>query len=281
VGDRSDGFGDGRRLARTGHFNADIPINSLRQGMNKVVLTAVDKQGNTVQETVTVQLQTGKYSLPVSIDWSKVENPQDVGQCVDGEWGLQANGIRVLHTGYDRIFLIGEKSWRDYEVIVPVTINHVDEVTGPRSGPNGVGVLMRFTGHVNGGPREFAVGQPKWGYQPFGAIGWLRWMQDRDEPPQKQFYSGDSDRTVNNGAFPVNTGRTYWMKTRCETFPDNVDGHGVTRYSFRIWPDTQAEPDGWDWQETQTSEHALRRGGVVLLSHHVDSTFGNISISEI
>ena len=26
VGNRPDGFGDGRRLARTGHFNADIPI---------------------------------------------------------------------------------------------------------------------------------------------------------------------------------------------------------------------------------------------------------------
>ena len=106
-------------------------------------------------------------------------------------------------------------------------------------------------------------------------------MKDKDVPPQKEFYSGDSNRTVDYGAFPVRTGRTYWMKTRCETLPDDVNGHGVTRYSFKIWPDTQAELDGWDWQKTQTSEYALRRGGVVLLSHHVDATFGNITISEI
>ena len=45
VGSRPDGYGDGRRLARTGHFNADIPIDMLRPGENVVTVTATYKEG--------------------------------------------------------------------------------------------------------------------------------------------------------------------------------------------------------------------------------------------
>ena len=38
------------------------------------------------------------------------------------------------------------------------------------------------------------------------------------------------------------------------------------------------EPDGWAWTVTQASPHALRRGGLVLLAHHVDATFGDVRV---
>jgi len=275
------GCGDTRRLARTGHFNADIPVMCLDLGENEIVITAQDIEGNEISERVMVCREDGQTALPVSIDWSQVSDPQAVGQYVDGHWGIEGEGLRTLHTGYDRVFLIGDTTWQDYEVTVPITIHHVDEETGPVSGGNGVGILMRFCGHVMGGPMKFPPGQPKWGYQPFGAIAWLRWMGRSQKPPQQQFYKGGHNGMIDHGVYPIEEGHTYWMKVRCETLPYNDAGAGVTRYCFKIWTKCEPEPDAWAWEAVQTCEHALRRGGVVLLAHHVDATFGNVQINQV
>ncbi|MEK7408454.1 MAG: VCBS repeat-containing protein [Acidobacteriota bacterium] len=268
------------RLVADGDFNADIPLDSLRPGPNRVVLRATDRLGQSARRIVTLERQLGSCPLPVRIDWSKVRNPQEVGQYVDGQWALGDGGLRTLQVGYDRIFLIGEKDWQDYEVTVPVTIHRVTETTGPRSGSNGLGIVLRFTGHVEGGPRwsRFPHAQPKWGYQPFGAIGFLRWLRGAHRPPTKQFYPGDRDGGVNYGEFATREGSAYVIKFGCETLADDAGGEGVTRYSFKVWPAGDREPAAWDWQVTQRSKEALRRGAAALLAHHVDATFGNVSV---
>ena len=281
IGRDPNGCGDTRRLARMGHFNADIPVACLDMGDNEIVVTARDGQGREISESVIVSKGEGSYVLPVSIDWSQVEHVQDVGQCVDGHWGIVNGGLRTLHTGYDRVFLIGETSWQDYEVTVPITIHQVDVETGPVSGGNGLGILMRFCGHVIGGPSQFPPGQPKWGYQPFGCIAWLRWMDRSQKPPQQQFYTGHRNGMIDHGVYPIEEGQTYWMKAQSKTLPDQSDGFGVTRYRFKIWTGDESEPSDWAWEEVQVSEHALRRGGVVLLAHHVDATFGNVKIELV
>ncbi len=268
-----------RRLAELGHFNADIPIAQLQSGENIVEIIATDGKGRRISQKVIVDLQSGSYPLPVSIDWSNITDPQDAGQYVDGHWELEPNGLRTKHMGYDRIFLIGEKNWQDYEITVTALINQISETTSRVSGGNGVGILFRFTGHVNGGCRNFPKMQPKWGYQPFGAITWLRRGLDKSENlPSTQFYRGDNDRCISYTQFPVEPGATYWMKAKCQTLQDQGDGAGVSCYSFKIWMDGEKEPAQWNWQETQVSQHAMRKGGVALLAHHVDVTFGNITI---
>jgi hypothetical protein len=137
---------------------------------------------------------------------------------------------------------------------------------------------LRFAGHVVGGPRHFPAAQPKWGYQPFGAIGLLRWVNGADRPPVKQFFPGDSDDSVDYGEFAIRTGGTYAVKFACRSLPDTAAGVGVTRYSFKVWPVDTREPTAWDWEVTQTSRHALKRGAALLLAHHVDATFGNVVI---
>lgn len=268
-----------RRLAADGDFNADIPIGGLAPGRNDITVTARFRDGKTLARTVTLVRESGRRPLPVRIRWRDIGNPQDAGQYVDGRWGLEANGLRTLETGYDRLFLIGERSWRDYEVRTTVTLNAVDPETAAISGGNGVGVILRFAGHVTGGPRHFASGQPKWGYQPFGAIGWLRWRKGSPaSPPDLQFYPGDNDRGRDHGALPVTTGRPYALAFRCETLPDDAQGRGVTRYSFKIWTASRPEPENWTWQELQSSAAALRTGGAALVAHHADVTFGDVEV---
>ena len=265
-----------RRLAATGDFNADIPIEDLQPGANQVELIAEDELGNISSVTVTVNKETGNSLLPYTVDWSTVSDPQNVGQYVDGKWTLESDGLRTSEIGYDRLFLLGETAWQDYDVTVPVTVHQLDPADYVKSG---VGIIMRFTGHVVGGHRNFPEAQPKWGYQPFGSIGWLRWDASNQGEPRKQFYYGDSDRTRNYGRMGFNFGTTYIMKMRAETLPDESDGRGVTRYSWKAWEEGTAEPSRWDWTFTQKSQHALRRGGVALVAHFADVTFGDVTIT--
>jgi hypothetical protein len=284
IGEAPVGF---RRLAGEGHFNADIPIATLVAGANEISLVATNKQELQFTREITVEKLSGSCPLPVAIDWSTVEDPQDVGQYVDGEWLLTTGGLRTKQIGYDRLFLIGERTWQDYEVTVPVTIHEVAEETSPDSGANGLGVIFRFTGHIVGGPGDYPEAQPKWGYQPFGAICWLRWEDGSQVAPELQFYYGCDNfgsgfiHPIDKGSFPIVTGGKYQIRTRCETLPDSPEGDGVTRYSFKIWPDGDSEPASWTWQETQTSEYALRVGGAVLVAHHVDVTFGDVTVTDI
>jgi len=281
VGRDPHGFGDGRRLARNGHFNADIAIDDLRLGDNSISVHATTTNGDITTQTLVVERLEGDSTLPLSIVWNEVKKPQDVGQYVDGHWAIGAQGLRTQHTGYDRIFLLGNTNWRDYEIAAPVTIHAIDPLVGPYSGDHGLGLLLRFAGHAIGGHRNFPAAQPKWGYQPFGAIAWLRWTIGPDMPPQKQFYRGDSDEHINHGDFYVEEGKSYVFKAACQTLSENSNGTNTTRYSSKIWPLEQREPEAWDWQVEQTSEHALRAGGPVLLAHHVNASFGDIEVIEL
>ena len=228
-----------------------------------------------------MEKSTGDSPLPLRIAWGQIENPQDVGQYVDGHWAIGALGLRTQHTGYDRLFLLGNTHWRDYEIAVPITIHAVDPLAGPHSGDHGLGILLRFAGHIVGGHRDFASGQPKWGYQPFGAIAWLRWTIGPDMPPQKQFYRGDNDQHINHGECPIEEGKTYVFKAACQTLADRADGSNSTRYRSKIWRADKAEPDAWDWQVEQTSAHALRSGGPALLAHHVNASFGAVEVIDL
>lgn len=281
VGDRADGFGDGRRLARGGHFNADIPVACLAPGPTPVILVARWRDGSEAREEVTLDRSHRDRPLPVDIHWSQETAASDAGLCVDGEWVIRDGALRTAHTGYDRVFLIGTRGWRDYEVVVPVTIHGVDTETGPVSGGNGLGLLFRFTGHVTGGPRGFPPGQPKWGYQPFGAITWLRWQEGADQPPHEQFYRGDRDDTVDHGTREIKVGGTYWLRGCCTSLPEDAAGAGRTRYAFQIWRDGEPEPARWAWEEEQVSATANRAGGVALLAHHVDASFGDVSVRGV
>ena len=304
----------GRRLAAENHFNADISIEELNLGENTVSIQALDKYGRAIREVVTLNKLQGDYQLPVQIRWKDIADPQNVVQFVDGEWLKVKNGLRTEHTGYDRMFIVGTKDWQDYEVTVPITINKVDDQTSKVSGGNGVGILMRFTSHVIGGYRNFPVAQPKWGYQPFGAIGWLRWEKGKLQvPPQKQFFAGYSDVQLNHGEFPIRIGGKYIFKVRCETLSEipkaglvkdkqilieedyiihkagkrvkqkvaEDQQKWVTQYNFKIWNIEDAEPLKWDWQVIQVSTHALQKGGVAFIAHHIDATFGDINIEPI
>lgn len=270
-----------RRLARDGDFNADVPIALLKPGVNTITIQARFRDGTAERRDLTLRRETGSSPLPTVIRWADLEDPQDVGQYVDGRWHANTSGLSVEHPGYDRLFLIGDNTWQDYQVLTSFTIHEVERTTPAWSGPPGVGVILRFAGHVTGGPRHFPSGQPKWGYQPFGAIGWLRWQpRNRDADPWIQYLPGDSLRRTNHGSIPFSPGAKYRIRMEATTLspPGGSPDRNVTRYQCRIWPAATTEPMDWSWVVVQSSDHALAFGGCALLAHHATVTFGDIQV---
>lgn len=268
-----------RRLVADGDFNVDIPIGRLRTGANTITLTTRLRDGRSLSRALTLTKESGDSRLPFTIEWRKVARPQDVGQIIDGHWELTPAGLRTRQVGYDRIFLIGERTWQDYEARTTFTVH---ARAGETAKDAGVGLLARFTGHVTGGPEHFPSGQPKWGFRPFGCIAWLRWRgPEMNADPQKQFFPGANARPMSLGPYSFQLGQTYAIRLACRTLLDAPSGDGVTSYQFKLWRIDEPEPAAWTWQQTQTSRDALRRGGVALLAHYVDVTFGDVSVSAL
>lgn len=252
---------DNRRLALPGDFNADLDIDDLIAGQNNLVLTAMDVMGNETTETVTVDFQPAPvWPLPYAIDWSALATPeeiQDVAQVVDGEWRLENGNVRTAEPGYDRLIAIGDMTWEDYEVTVPITLNS-------KPGFYGVGVLLRWNGHTD---VPVVTSNPKSGWFPLGAILWV-WGSSI------QIYGNDGEiLDSENRSFSIGT--TYWIKARVETVP-GVGG----LYRMKVWENGQPEPATWDLTgQEQLSDP--QEGSMMLLAHQVDVSFGNVVIQPI
>ena len=267
-----------RRLGEAGHFNADIPISSLNAGENLIEVFAKGPETEIGGSVKLHRAAEGECALPFAVDWSELSHPQDAGQIVDGQWAIEGDGLRSEMPLYDRLFLIGNRTWTDYRVTNQGTVHGIPEENGPKSGGSGLGFILRFAGHSVTPPR-FPEAQPKWGYQPFGGICWLRWTKGSPTTdPTRQFYRGGRDEFQDGGPLSgFALGQTYGMTAECETSESDPNS---TTYRLRVWPADREEPEGWDFQIEQTSDAALRAGGVALVAHHVDVTFGDVSVRE-
>jgi len=255
---------DFRRLSAAGDFNIDLATAKLLVGDNSVVITATDNLNNQATQAVTVSYQTGNvWPQPYAIDWSTVasdgnpltpdESIQSVAQVVDGKWSVDGDTVRTVEPGYDRLIAIGDVSWDDYEVTVPITIHAITNSTF------GVGLLFGWNGHTDD---PVVCDQPKCGWIPYGAIGWMR--EDGIE-----FFVTSARKTM-----PITTGTTYWMKMRVET------GAYSAQYRLKVWEHGNPEPGAWDLTYTDLLDPVIN-GSMMLLTHMADTSFGNVTITPL
>jgi hypothetical protein len=253
---------DGRRLQSTGDFNIDIATSDpnlleLPLGPNVVVITATGS-GGTSDVTVSFDYDSGNvWPRPYTIDWSSTTHIQDVAQVVDGKWTIESDTVRTEIPGYDRLIAIGDASWDDYEVTVPITVNSAPGVPIPSGG---VGILMRWNGHTD---NPVTCTQPKCGWLPLGAIGWYynSVLEFYDTPAR------DSSRTLYGGV-------EYIFKVRVET----IVGVGGL-YSLKVWEDGTSEPLDWDLIHQEGLTGPLN-GSMLLISHRLDASFGDVTITR-
>lgn len=261
---------DRRRLTEAGDFNIDLFHAELLAGLNELIITATNQDNQQTTETMTIEYLPGQvWPLPSTVDWQSTDNIQDVAQVVDGLWQLEAEGARPVILGYDRLITFGDMTWKNYEVTVPITIHDAEPVYEAPSNGAWVGLVMRWRGH-----RIWDDSQPAYGWWPLGAATPLHFY-----PPLEQqislrgnkFLPLEEDTTGRQLEFNV----TYNFKLRGETIP----GYS-TLYSLKIWEASQPEPAGWDFKGQQRLWDPIY-GSVLLVAHHVDATFGPVTVMPV
>ncbi|MDX1523224.1 MAG: hypothetical protein R3264_16485 [Anaerolineae bacterium] len=261
---------DQYRLASFGDFNIDIPLSALQPGRNEIIIAATDTAGQQAVKTAVFEyLPDATAPSPYEIDWSSVENIFDVGQVVDGQWSLEEKGVRSSIPGYDRIIALGDMWWEDYEVTVPVTINRVEPQFSYPSNGAALFVVVRWQGH-----REWDDSQPARGWWPLGGgaeVSWITESETRIELAGNKVLTIDEDERGQQ----LEIGERYYFKVRVETIPGYA-----SLYSFKFWNATNPEPVDWEFRGQQRMWDPLY-GSVLLVAHHVDATFGDVTIMPI
>lgn len=263
---------DRKRIAVDGDFNVEIDRATLRDGENRVRVIATDQQGIETTREMVIQFRqpTKGWPLPYTINWSAVDQIQDVAQVVDGKWKLTSAGIRSVEPYYDRIITFGDESWKDYEVTTSVTVH---AVTGPRELPNVTGVThaaiaLRWPGHDQDGK------QPSVKWFPLGATAEFR-LGKRLQQCRWRIFDGKRKLYVESkNRRTIEFEKCYAMKHRVETMPD-----GRSRYRVKLWPAVESEPENWDLERFESDD--LASGSACLIAHHSDVTFGNVSVVPI
>lgn len=264
---------DERRLNAPGDFNVDLDPAALRSGENTLRIEAVNDRGLITTSTVTVVYAPGQAALPYEINWARVGNAQDVLQIVDGKWRWDASGIRPVEPGYDRMLAVGDASWTNYQVTVPVTINGFD--TGAfdqQSGGEhaGVSIDLRWIGHSNDPPR---CRQPLCGWNPVGNFNKYFFM------PDGQRYVGLKVKEKEAGfptlRYEMPAGHTFLFKASVQTTPQG------NRYRLKVWErGVEPEPEGWLLESTAPPGNPSH-GAFALVAHHSDVTFGDIRVEPL
>jgi hypothetical protein len=259
---------DSRRLAGTGDFNIDIAYSALRPlpDSNFVAVTARNGFGVYTYDTVIVRYLSGTVWPRVhTTSWANSSCLTDSAQVVDGLWQVNQNGLRITKVGYDRLVAIGDSTWRDFEVKVPITIHSFDPAGyGSINGSPSIGIFLGWSGHSDD---PISGWQPKTGYKPFGCGAFYRFETSGERLAIWDNISDYSGKTI-----PYNV--PYYFKVRVEW-----TGPGIL-YSFKVWDVTVSEPATYDLTWQGPSGGPLQ-GSILLLAHFVDATFGKVTITPI
>jgi len=262
---------DKRRLYGPGDFNVEIDRQNLLNGNNTVTISATDTLGNQSAQNVSVQYTAGVTApLPYNINWGAVSSIQQAAQVVDGLWTLGNGSVRTVEVGYDRLIDIGDVAWKDYEVTVPITIHSFNPggFQQPSNG-QGIGVLLRWKGHY-----AWDSSQPRYGYNPKGAIGWYSWSSTRG---YRLSILGNSDVLIaeDTSGRKLSFDVRYIFKMRVASRPNQT-----SMYYLKVWQDGTPEPATWDLSAPNFPGE-LTTGSLLLVAHQTDASFGNVSVVPV
>lgn len=258
-----------RRLYGVGDFNVEIDRDILHRGANRLELVASGRNNMRLASASVIINYTGArvWPLPFVVDWSSVSRISDAAQIVDGEWSKTPAGLRTASMGYDRVFAIGDVKWTDYEVTVPITIHAIDSAAyNSVSTAPGIGMVLHWRGHSYSPVPQCACSRPRCGWLPWGAYGLYDFGKSRFE------INGPTHPIAKGSPHKLDFHSTWIWKMRVEDTP-----HGNPYYSMKVWKQGSPEPGKWDLRG-MGEPASLTNGSIAFDAHHVDATFGNITI---
>ena len=260
------------RLSMPGDFNVELAVADLLNGANSVELMLEDRLGISATKTITVNYSPSiSWPQSYTADWSTAAGITEKSQVVDGLWSIVSDLATPTEIGYDRAIAIGDfEGWTDYEVIVPVTVNSVNIDPDIPGGGAGVGMIVRWKGHI-----PVDASQPQVGWRRLGALGWYRWALDGSEAVELRGHEGKYIQS--NTDKVLQFGTTYNMKMSVQTTPSGAIND---YYRFKVWPADQSEPAAWDTEGFGKTGEPVS-GSLLLLVHNAEAGFGNVQIMPL
>lgn len=256
------------RLLAEGDFNVELDVEDLPGEKNRVELWVVDRAANESSTTVTVEMAKGKvWPLPCDVTWTDLADVQDAVHIVDGLWRLEEGGIRTAEIGYDRLAAIGDVTWGDYVVTMPITFHGFDDRPIARTWPStgqAFGMALRWRGHY-----DWNDMYPRRGYAPVGALGMIRWNRETDDCRRA---IGLTSLVQDGEAIEFAAGDTLMFKMSVR-----LQDKGPAVYSMKVWRDGTDEPSEWQVVGSNEGEE-LESGSMLLFAHHTDVTFGDVNV---
>ncbi|NND32715.1 MAG: hypothetical protein HKN76_09005 [Saprospiraceae bacterium] len=264
---------DLHRLAKAGDFNLDLALTTLEEGENRLIISVISGSRQ-VNDTVFLQIsKEAKWPIPYEVDFTVVDNLQDVIQVVDGNWNLTKEGVRTVEPYYDRVFCIGDTSWQNYEALVKLTVH---DWTPSQPGPptynvSHFGIAMHWRGHHEDG------NQPRRKWYPLGAQGEFLLKEKSDSCHWRILFDGknpDKPPIYASGFNSIKKNRIIWVKSQVR----NVE-NGNTVYKFKQWLDGQEEPAEWNLEGTEKGDYSS--GSLCIVPHNSDVTIHQVKIDPI
>ncbi len=277
---------DLHRLGRDGDFNIEISRDALRNGPNDLNIVVRTAWGDEVKKNVVIHYDSKPAaSLPMEVDFSKVNDIQTVAEVIDGKWELTEQGVRTEQPYYDRVLAFGDRSWTDYEATAEIIFHpHLPELKKrslggpPYLSHSHTSFNLRWAGYPEDGF------QPRRDWRSIGALVALR--VDRSSPKQGSYWWLHFGRGIQGvpakrsltdkvNRSVIELEQRYCYRMRVKTLSDQT-----ARYSTKVWNSTSPEPAQWQFEATDESE-AFRSGCLAFVVHHSDVTLCRLRIDAL
>ncbi|VVB54263.1 Uncharacterised protein [uncultured archaeon] len=260
---------DNLRLEYTNDFNIEEGYTNFTCVSNHIDLSANDSAGNVNNTRVNISYTCGiDWPMPYIVDWSTVSDIQDVAQVVDGQWIISNGKVTPTPLGYDRIIAMGNMTWKNYTVTVPITLNSAMTIPGAN-----FGIALRWKEHVFWPDRNNGA-YPREGWYPLGAIA--GYFNSTVLGGKRLALLGNNMNYFANDttAMQLVAGSTYNFKASAQTVgTDQV-------FSLKVWEQGAGEPANWTVRGNAPAG-ALTQGSILLLSYNSDVSFGDVNITNL
>ena len=257
------------RLVRTGDFNVELDRRDLTDGLHRMKITAVDRDGHSTTKRIMFAMlpeSSERWPKVYDIRWSDVARIDDVVQVVDGHWELTKQGIRTVSPGYDRMLAIGDDSWENVEVQTTFWLHGVTPPSSEknRTGVSHVAIAHRWPGHTRDGR------QPSVQWHPLGATAEFR--LGNLHQARWRIFDAYCCYVEGRGRRHVKMEHPYRIKHRVQSTTD-----GTAVYRVKCWDAETAEPVKWDLTRIESKEN-VPTGSSCLIAHFTDVTFGDVRV---
>ncbi len=265
---------DLHRLAKEGDFNVQIGWGEVVVGENHLQIGTLDGKGNHIDTTITLRISPfSKWPLPYAVDFRSIADLQQVVQISDGKWNLTNGGVRTSEPYYDRVLMMGDTTWTNYEALINLTVHDwTDSEPGPPTyNVTHFGVALRWRGHHEDGR------QPSRRWHPLGAQGEFLLRDEGDSCRWRILFDGgvkDKPAVYMNDLKAIDVGQQIQIRARVETRKD-----GKSMYQFKQWMADQPEPAAWDLTGYEADDYPS--GALCLVPHNSDVTIHSVDIKPI